>query len=163
MTNTPLPPIVFHSIGVIGTPHKEQAGTPIQPTYAEGVQGTVLLFEEYADALFDLEGFERIWLIYYLDRSKPWTPRVVPYRDTVEHGLFATRSPARPNSIGISAVRLLAITGRTLHVEGVDMLEGTPLLDIKPYVPAFDAFSASQAGWFDRTSSDRSVADDRFR
>ena len=137
MMDAPSSNILFHPIGVISTPHKEQAGTPIQPTYAQGVQGTVSLFEAYTDAVADLDGFERIWLIYHLDRSKPWTPRVIPYRDTVERGLLATRAPTRPNPIGLSAVRLVSITGRTLQVEGVNMLDGSPLLDIKPYVPAF--------------------------
>jgi tRNA-Thr(GGU) m(6)t(6)A37 methyltransferase TsaA len=158
-----MPRILFNSIGVICTPHKEQSGTPIQPAFAPGVLGTVSLFEEYVNALVDLDGFERIWLIYHLDRSKLWAPRVIPYRDTVERGLFATRSPARPNPIGMSAVQLLSVNGRTLQVEGVDMLDGTPLLDIKPYVPAFDAHSTSRAGWFDKTLSDATVADDRFR
>jgi tRNA-Thr(GGU) m(6)t(6)A37 methyltransferase TsaA len=163
MTDMQRPSVPFHPIGVVNTPYKEQAGTPIQPKYARGVQGSVLIFEEYAEALVDLDGFERIWLIYHLNRSKLWTPRVIPYRDTVERGLFATRSPARPNPIGMSAVQLLSIVGRTLQVEGVDILDGTPLLDIKPYVPAFDAHPTSRAGWFDETSIDRSVADDRFR
>ena len=163
MTSMRSPYIPFYPIGVINTPHKEQAGTPIQPKYAPGVQGIVSIFEEYAGALADLEGFERIWLIYHFDRSKLWSPRVIPYRDTVERSLFATRSPARPNPIGMSAVQLLSLTGSTLQVEGVDILDGTPLLDIKPYVPAFDAHPTSRAGWFDETSIDRSVADDRFR
>lgn len=155
--------ILLHSIGVIHTPHKVPEGTPIQPKFAERVQGTVLLFDDFADALADLCGFERVWLIYYMDRVRSWTARVKPFRDTVERGLFATRAPARPNPIGMSAVRLLSIVDRTLHVEGADMLDGSPLLDIKPYVPAFDAHSESRAGWFDSSTIERSLADGRFR
>ena len=149
-------------IGVIRSPFHEPKGTPIQPAFAAGARGEVVVDDEYADALADLEGFERIWLLYWLDRSGPWKPRVVPYRDTVEHGLFATRSPNRPNPIGLSAVRLLARTGNVLRVADLDVLDGTPLLDLKPYVPRFDAHPSSRAGWFDANGEDREVADDRF-
>lgn len=139
----------FQAIGTIRTPHRQQAGTPIQPTYADGMRGTVEVLEIYADALADLEGFERIWLLYLLDRAKPWTAHVIPFRDTIARGLFATRVPARPNPIGMSAVRLVAIEGRILHIEGVDMLDQTPLIDIKPYVSEFDAHPGARAGWYE--------------
>lgn len=155
--------IVFRPIGVIRTPHCERVGTPIQPAYAEGVRGSVVLLDEYAEALEDLSGFERVWLLYCFDRAGPWKARVVPYRDVVERGLFATRAPARPNPIGLSVVRLLSIEGVRLEVEGVDMLDRTPLLDVKPYVPAFDAHAGSRAGWLDRANSGTSVDDGRFR
>ena len=156
------PDIVVRPIGVVRSPHRTAIGTPIQPVYAEECEGEVIVDEEFAPALADIEGFERIWLIYWLDRAEPFRPRVVPYRDTREHGLFATRSPCRPNAIGMSVVRLLSCEGRTLRVCGVDILDGTPLLDIKPYVPEFDAHPSSKAGWFDETSEDRRVADERF-
>jgi tRNA-Thr(GGU) m(6)t(6)A37 methyltransferase TsaA len=151
-------------IGRIRTPFLQANGAPIQPAYAEGAEGTVLIDDRYAAALADIEGFERLWLIYWMDRlgPGPFRPRVVPYRDTRERGLFATRSPCRPNPIGLSAVRLLAREGASLRVADVDMLDDTPLLDIKPYVPEFDAHPAARAGWFDAQAVDRRVADDRF-
>lgn len=155
-------PVALETIGVIHTPFSEAAGTPIQPAYGRGVEGQVLLDERYAPALDDVEGFERIWLIYWMDRAQAFKPRVVPYRDTQEHGLFATRAPNRPNPIGMSAVRLLRREGRVLHIADIDILDGTRLLDIKPYVPEFDSYPHSRAGWFDKADVDRQVADARF-
>jgi tRNA-Thr(GGU) m(6)t(6)A37 methyltransferase TsaA len=149
-------------IGIIRTPFREPAGTPIQAAFGAGVEAVVEVHEDYADALADLEGFERVWLLYWFDRARPFTPRVVPYRDRVERGLFATRAPARPNPIGLSAVRLLERTGSVLRVADIDVLDGTPLLDIKPYVPRFDAHPESRAGWVDSATEDRTVADARF-
>jgi tRNA-Thr(GGU) m(6)t(6)A37 methyltransferase TsaA len=152
----------MQSIGIIRSPHRGPAGTPIQPTYAEQVDGEVVVDESFASALDDIEGFERIWLVYRFDRAKPFKPRVIPYRDKREHGLFATRAPSRPNPIGLSVVRLVGREGNMLRVRGVDVLDGTPLLDIKPYVPEFDAFPYSKAGWLDQRREDRREADDRF-
>jgi tRNA-Thr(GGU) m(6)t(6)A37 methyltransferase TsaA len=152
----------FRSIGVIRSPHRSQEGAPVQPAYAAEVEGEVIVDPAYEPALADLEGFERIWLVYVFDRAGPFRARVVPYRDDREHGLFATRSPCRPNPVGISAVRLIGRQGAVLRVRGVDVLDGTPLLDIKPYIPDFDAHAASRAGWFDERREDRRVADGRF-
>ncbi|MDY0061775.1 MAG: tRNA (N6-threonylcarbamoyladenosine(37)-N6)-methyltransferase TrmO [Myxococcota bacterium] len=149
-------------IGHIHTPFGEAAGGPIQPAYAQGAEGRVIVDEPFAAALADLEGFERIWLIFLMDRAAPFRPRVVPFRDTRERGLFATRAPCRPNPLGLSVVRLLAREGNTLRVADVDMLDGTPLLDIKPYVPAFDAHPTSRAGWLDAAGTARELADGRF-
>jgi len=154
--------ITIEAIGVIHTPFHEAAGTPIQPPYGHGVEGQVWVDEKYLQALDDVEGFERIWLIYWMDRVGTFKARVVPYRDDREHGLFATRSPNRPNPIGISAVRLLRREGSTLYIADTDILDGTRLLDIKPYVPEFDSYVNSQAGWFDRAGVDRRLADRRF-
>jgi len=154
--------IALRTIGVIRSSHLTAEGTPIQPAYAEQSIGTVVVDAELEPALTDLDGFERIWLCYWFDRVGPYKPLVVPYRDTVEHGLFATRSPCRPNPLGLSVVRLLSRQGTTLHVAGLDVLDGTPLLDIKPYVPQFDAYPGSKAGWFDATREDRRLADARF-
>jgi tRNA (adenine37-N6)-methyltransferase len=154
--------ITMKSIGVIRSPFTAAAGTPIQSVYANGAEGTVLLNEPLSPALDDIEGFERIWLIYWMDRAGPFSPRVLPYRDTVEHGLFATRSPNRPNPIGMSAVRFLRREGATLLLADLDILDGTPLLDIKPYVPEFDCHPNSRAGWFENARVDRRLADGRF-
>ena len=152
----------LRAIGHIRTPFTEARGTPIQPTFAEGAEGQVVVKPSFTEALEDIEGFERIWLIYLMDRVGTFKPKVVPYRDTVEHGLFATRAPCRPNAIGVSVVRLLRREGPVLHVVNVDILDQTPLLDIKPYVPAFDAHPNSRAGWFDTSGTDRTFADGRF-
>lgn len=156
------PTINARVIGVIRTPFAEAAGTPIQAVYGSGLEGQVLLEASYAAALDDIEGFERLWLIYWMDRANDYKPRVIPYRDTKEHGLFATRSPGRPNPIGMSVVRLHRREGACLYIRDMDILDGTPLLDIKPYVPGFDCHPGSRAGWFDETTVDRRVADDRF-
>ncbi len=153
----------FTAIGVIRSPFQEQKGTPIQPRFARDARGEIHIKDEYVEALADLEGFERIWLLFHLHRAGTWRPAVIPYRDTVERGLFATRAPCRPTPIGLSAVRLLAITGNVLTVEGVDVLDGTPLFDIKPYVPTFDAYPDSRAGWFDESASRSEQADERFQ
>ncbi len=154
--------IVFRPIGVIHSPHQAPAGTPIQPAYADQFEGEVVVDPELEPALADLEEFDRIWLIYHFDRAGAFRPAVVPYRDTRPHGLFATRAPSRPNQIGMSVVRLLGRDRNVLRVAGLDILDRTPLLDIKPYVPAFDAHPESRAGWLDQRRADRREADDRF-
>lgn len=154
--------IALRPIGVIRSPFTEPRGAPIQPAFAGDTRGEVVLDEEFQEALADIEGFERIWLVCWLHRAGPFAPVVVPYRDTIAHGVLATRAPARPNPIGLSAVRLLGREGRILHVAGIDMLDGTPLLDLKPYVPAYDAHESSRAGWLDEGRADRRVADGRF-
>ncbi len=156
------PELRARAIGRIRTPFREPAGTPIQPAYARGAEGRVMLDAAYAAALEDIEGFERLWLIYWMDRAAPFRARVVPYRDTRERGLFSTRAPCRPNPIGLSVARLVRREGAVLHVLDVDMLDDTPLLDIKPYVPEFDAHPSSRAGWFEACGADRTLADDRF-
>lgn len=156
------PIISARAVGTIRSPFREPAGTPIQSVYGRDVEGSIALDESFAPALDDIEGFERLWLIYWMDRTGPFKPRILPYRDTVEHGLFATRSPNRPNPIGMSVVRLIRREGATLYVADMDILDGTPLLDIKPYVPEFDCHANSRAGWFEKAGVDRRVADDRF-
>lgn len=149
-------------IGAIETPFHEPAGSPIQPSRAGGARGTVRIDKPFQEGLRDLEGFERVWLIYWLHKAPGFSLLVTPFLDKLERGVFATRAPARPCPIGMSAVRLLAIREGVLDVADVDMIDGTPLLDIKPYVPEFDCYPGSKAGWFDATSSDRRVADGRF-
>lgn len=150
------------SIGIIHSPHRQAAGTPIQPLYATGIPGTVEVFPEYAEGLKDIEGFDRIWVVYWFDRAPSASMHVKPFRDKQERGLFATRAPARPNPIGLSCVKLLQIRGNLLDVSDVDILDGTPLLDIKPYVEKFDHFPNCRSGWLDSTGTDRTHADDRF-
>ena len=152
----------WNEIGVIHTPFTRTEGTPIQPTMAEGAEGVVELDERWVEGLADLEGFEWIWLIYRLHRVGPTRLRVVPFLDDCERGVFATRAPCRPNPLGLSCVRLEAVEGRRLRVSGVDVLDGTPLLDIKPYVPRFDAHPEARAGWVDHSRQRRRRADDRF-
>ena len=149
-------------IGTIRTPFRQATGTPIQPVRAAGTHGTVELFTPIVAGLADLAGFERVWLLYWFDRAREARMRVIPYRDHVERGLFATRAPARPNPIGLSCVRLLGIEAAVLHVAEVDILDGTPLLDIKPYVPHYDDYPVTRCGWIDTVPDIPVVADDRF-
>jgi tRNA-Thr(GGU) m(6)t(6)A37 methyltransferase TsaA len=154
--------ICFEPIGIIRTNFTSAAGTPVQTSRANGARGTVHIFESFRPGLKDLKGFERVWLIYWFDRSRPPELLVTPYLDTVKRGVFATRAPSRPSAIGISPVRLLSVHDGVLEVADVDILDGTPLLDVKPYVPEFDAHPVSRAGWFDKTRDHSGVADDRF-
>ena len=152
----------FTPIGVIHTPHKQATGTPVQPAFAQGIEGSVELLPEFTPGLKDLGGFERVWLIYWFDRASEAQLEVMPFLDTQLRGLFATRSPCRPNPIGISCVRISRIEGNVIHVLDLDMLDGTPLVDIKPYVPAFDAHAAERIGWFGTVKGITVTADDRF-
>jgi tRNA (adenine37-N6)-methyltransferase len=142
-------PVVFTPIGTIRSPFADPAGMPIQPAGAQGVRGTVVIEEKFREGLRDLEGFSRVILIYTFHRSNSYSLDVIPFLDTVPHGVFATRAPKRPNAIGLSVVKLVAVNGNELTIEDVDILDGTPLLDIKPYIPAFDSFPDGKAGWFD--------------
>ena len=156
--------IKYKPIGIIHSPFKGVEGTPIQPTGAEGIKGTVEVFAEYHAGLKDIDGFSHIILTYHFHLSKGYSMVVKPFLDEETHGLFATRSPARPNPIGVSIVRLLEIKGLTLHIEGIDIVDNTPLLDIKPYVPDFDRRAGERIGWLSGKSSNvhRKRADRRF-
>jgi tRNA-Thr(GGU) m(6)t(6)A37 methyltransferase TsaA len=149
-------------IGVIHSQFKQATGTPIQPCRAGDSPGYVTLRPEFVDGLDDLAGFDRVWLIYYFHRAAAAKMRIVPYRDTVERGLFATRVPARPNPVGMSCVRLLDIGGNILRLAEVDILDNTPLLDLKPYVPHYDNYPVQRCGWLDTVPDKLVVADDRF-
>jgi tRNA-Thr(GGU) m(6)t(6)A37 methyltransferase TsaA len=149
-------------IGIIETPFHEPAGAPVQPSRASGAQGKVRVDPQFWPGLQDLAGFERIWLIYWLHRQPRSSLVVVPFLDQQPRGVFATRAPAHPTPVGMSAVRLIGLQDGVLEVADVDMLNGTPLLDIKPYVPEFDSYPASRAGWFHESASQSRVADDRF-
>ena len=155
----------YTPIGTIHTPFLDIAGMPIQPAGARGTKGTVEVFSRYRAGLRDLDGFERIILIYALHQCTDHLLSVIPFLDTSPRGIFATRSPKRPNAIGLSVVRLISVEEGLLTIEDVDMLEGTPLLDIKPYVSAFDACSSSRCGWFETVAKNVGTvrSDDRFR
>jgi tRNA (adenine37-N6)-methyltransferase len=140
-------PITFRPIGLISTPFTASEGTPIQPKAAEGVAGSIKIFPEFCQGLQDLEGFSHIFLLYHFHFCHGFSLLVKPFLDDKQRGLFATRAPARPNPIGLSLVRLEGIEADTLHVLDVDMLDGTPLLDIKPFVPEFDARDQARIGW----------------
>jgi len=163
--DSPLVPVEcrFPIIGVVHSPFREPPGTPIQPSRASGAEGVVQVYAPYLDGLRDLEGFERIWLLYWLHRASTGSLLVTPFLDPTPRGVFATRAPSRPAPIGMSAVRLRQVRGSFLDIEGVDIVDGTPLLDIKPYVPAFDSYPRSKAGWFDSAKSKRRLADRRFQ
>jgi tRNA-Thr(GGU) m(6)t(6)A37 methyltransferase TsaA len=150
-------------IGRIRSGYGEQRGTPIQPRFGEA-GARVEIEAPWRAALADLAGFARIWLVTWLDRAGPARPTVVPYRDTVERGLFATRAPTRPNPIGLSCVtvRSVDVSAGVIETGPVDLLDGTPVLDVKPYVPEFDAFPDAAAGWLDGPGSGRDRADGRF-
>jgi tRNA-Thr(GGU) m(6)t(6)A37 methyltransferase TsaA len=150
-------PFVMQPIGVIRTPFVEGDEIPIQPAFSQAT-GQVEVHPEYAEGLQDIEGFSHIILLYALHRSSGYALRVKPFLDHRLRGVFATRHPRRPNPIGLSVVRLLARRGSTLEVEGIDVLDGTPLLDIKPYVPDFDLKTDARAGWYDDRPEDGRVA-----
>jgi tRNA-Thr(GGU) m(6)t(6)A37 methyltransferase TsaA len=136
--DVPRAEIVYRSIGVLRTPHTAPEETPVQPVFARGIAGWAEVAPAYAEGLAGLEGFGHIVVLFHLDRAGPARLRVVPHRQTEERGVFATRAPCRPNPIGLSVVRLVRREGAVLHIEDVDMLDGTPLLDIKPHVTRLD-------------------------
>jgi tRNA-Thr(GGU) m(6)t(6)A37 methyltransferase TsaA len=142
--------ISYEPIGVIRSPFHERAGMPLQSVAAAEVHGRVELDPAYVPGLRDLDGFSHLHLICHLDRSVPGDLEVVPYLDDTVRGVFATRSPRHPNPIGLSVVRLHSVQGATLRVSGLDLLDRTPVLDIKPYVPAFDVFDAERTGWLEQ-------------
>lgn len=154
----------FTPIGTIHTPFTDLAGMPIQPAGAAGIRGTVHVHEEYQAGLKDLDGFSHIVLLYIFHRSDGYKLEVVPFMDTKPRGLFSTRAPKRPNPIGLSVVQLDRVEIGILHIQNVDMLDGTPLLDIKPYVPDFDRQTAIRTGWLEeaRKTVGHRKSDDRF-
>lgn len=156
--------ITFQPIGIIHSPHQELAGMPIQPKAAAGIKGSVVLDAIYQEGLRDLEDFSHVILVYYFHQAKPPDMLVTPFLDDVKHGVFATRAPRRPNGIGISVVKLTAVKGNILEVENVDILDGTPLLDIKPYVPDFDEQEDVRIGWLEKSRGKikKKMSDERF-
>jgi len=142
--------VKYKPIGIVHSPFKEPKGTPIQSASTKDIDGTVEIFQEYAEGLDDIEGFSHIILIYHFHLSKGSSLKVKPYMDNKVHGVFAMRSPSRPNSVGISIVRLVRVEENILYIQDVDIIDGTPLLDIKPYVPEFDIREVERIGWLEK-------------
>ncbi|MCX5807557.1 MAG: tRNA (N6-threonylcarbamoyladenosine(37)-N6)-methyltransferase TrmO [Proteobacteria bacterium] len=139
--------MIIEAIGIIHTPYKTKEECPIQPLYAPDSPGQVEVFGEYEQGLKDIEGFSHVYLIYFFDRSGRIEMVRPTFLDDEPHGIYASRHPCRPNSIGLSIVKLVRREGNVLIIEGADMLDKTPLLDIKPYAPRFDAISTASEGW----------------
>jgi tRNA-Thr(GGU) m(6)t(6)A37 methyltransferase TsaA len=142
--------IQYHPIGIIHTPFRTPEGTPIQSTGAKDIEAKIEVFPEYLVGLDDLEGFSHILLLYHFHLAKSYSLKVTPFLDTEKRGLFATRAPSRPNPIGLSVVRLMKIEHNILQVKDIDVVDGTPLLDIKPFVPEFDVRQVDRIGWLEQ-------------
>ncbi len=153
--------ITLTPIGVIRSEHVVARQTPIQPAYAKGCKGRVEIFPEFAEGLQDLEGFSHIYLIFHFNQAGPMQLIVKPFLQDVERGVFSTRAPCRPNGIGLSIVELIGREGNVLSLDCVDILDGTPLLDIKPYTAKFDRLETSRNGWQDEV--DEATAQNRGR
>ncbi|MBA4312357.1 MAG: tRNA (N6-threonylcarbamoyladenosine(37)-N6)-methyltransferase TrmO [Chlorobiaceae bacterium] len=156
--------ICFKPIGIIHSPFTEISGVPIQPLNAKGIKGTIELNPDFIEGLKDIEGFSHITLIYIFHLTSKFSLQVIPFMDDKPHGIFATRSPSRPNPIGISTVRLISVERNILHIEEVDIIDGTPLLDIKPFYPKFDNRITDKVGWLKgKGNLDGVQSDNRFK
>ena len=157
--------IKYRPIGIIHSSFSTIEEMPIQPAGAYDSKGFIEVFPDYAPALQDLAGFSHIYLLYHFHQSEDWQALVIPFLDIVKRGLFATRAPKRPNPIGLSIVRLISLKENLLEIENVDILDGTPLLDIKPYVPDFDNFEVQSIGWLQDASEKvkNKRSDERFK
>ena len=139
--------IIYKSIGIIHSPYKTIDNMPIQPAAADGIKGQIILNEEYVEGLADLDGFSHIYLLYHLHLSESYNLKVIPFLDVEHRGLFATRAPRRPNSIGLSVVKLVKIDFNVIEIENIDIVDGTPLLDIKPYIYEMEFVNNPKTGW----------------
>ncbi|SEM04158.1 tRNA-Thr(GGU) m(6)t(6)A37 methyltransferase TsaA [Syntrophus gentianae] len=146
--------ILYRPIGVIHSEHTVPEKTPIQPVYARGCKGEAEIYPEFEQGLSDLDGFSHLYLIYHLHRAESAQLMVKPFLQDVMRGIFSTRAPRRPNPIGLSIVELIQRKGNVLHLDGVDILDGTPLLDIKPYTAKFDFFQTTSNGWQDEVDEE---------
>jgi tRNA-Thr(GGU) m(6)t(6)A37 methyltransferase TsaA len=156
--------ICFKPIGIIHSPFAEISGVLIQPLSAKGIKGTIELITDFTEGLKDINGFSHIILIYYFHLVNKFSLQVVPFMDNELHGIFATRAPSRPNAIGISTVRLISVKQNILHIEEVDIIDETPLLDIKPFYPQFDNRSTDKVGWLKgKEILDGIRSDNRFK
>jgi len=157
--------VVYTPIGVIHSPFIDIRDMPIQPSSAASAQGFAEILPEYCEGLTDLEGFSHVILLYHLHRVTRVDLTVEPFLDQIPHGVFATRAPTRPNPIGLSVVELTEIRDCVIYLKNVDILDGTPLLDIKPYVPDFDQPASPRTGWLAAAKGNvkHQTSDDRFR
>ncbi len=142
--------ITIHPIGVIHSPYKEAKDIPIQGRFKSEVEAWIELKEEYSPGLKDLDGFSHAIILYYFHNSQREELEAEPFLEGVKHGIFAMRSPHRPNHIGLSVVRIKIIEGNKMHFTEVDVLDGTPVLDIKPYVKYYDQRDNVICGWLDK-------------
>lgn len=154
----------IETIGIVHSPFKKPQGTPIQPTAAKDIKGTIEIKEQFAEGLDDLDGFSHIVVIFAFHLSKNYELKVKPFMDENLRGVFATRAPKRPTQIGLSIVTLEKIHGSTLYISGVDMIDGTPVLDIKPYLPMLNPDGDIKVGWLENISQhfQHKKADDRM-
>lgn len=143
--------IEFTQIGIIHSPFHQLQEMPIQPSGADSIKGSVEVFTDYRPGLKDLDGFSHVILLYHFHHSHSFSLKVVPFLDTEQHGVFSTRAPRRPNPIGLSIVKLDKIEDGVLSIQNIDVIDGTPLLDIKPYVPEFDAQKDVRIGWLEKS------------
>ncbi len=155
--------IRFQPIGHAQTPYDDVANMPIQGAGLANNRGQLVIAPQYADGLADLHEFSHIYVLFHLHRSQPGALKVTPFLDTVERGIFATRSPKRPNPIGLSIVEIERIVDNVIHVRGIDLLNGTPLIDVKPYIQAFDNIPQTRDGWYTRgRDPGQTLSDRRF-
>lgn len=158
--------IIIQPIGVIHTPHHDIKNMPIQPIAADGIDGYIEIFPQYLAGLKDLEGFSHITLLYHFHKINGYELSVIPFMDTEERGIFACKAPKRPNAIGLSTVKLKSIDRNILYIEQVDMLDGSPLIDIKPFYPRYDNRENVTIGWLEKNRDmplEKLRADERFR
>jgi len=158
--------IIILPIGIIHTPFTEIKNMPIQPVAAEGIKGYIELFPEYIEGLKDIEGFSHLTLIYRFHKIEGFDLQVIPFMDTEKRGIFSCKAPKRPNAIGISTVKLISVENNILHIEQVDMLDDTPLIDIKPFYPRYDNRFDVKIGWLEKNKNllvEKLRSDERFK
>ena len=157
--------IIYKPIGVIHSPFKQTEGMPIQPSAAKGIKGHIIVNEQYVNGLRDLDGFSHIYLLYHFHLSRSFNLQVTPFLDDQQRGVFSTRAPKRPNPIGLSIVKLINIKFNIMEIENVDIIDGTPLIDIKPYVPEMDRVDNYRIGWLTKHIKEMKSknSDERFK
>ena len=154
--------IIFRPIGIVKTEFESKRGIPVQVVHGSDKTGRVEIYEQYVEGLKDLDDFSHIHLLYHFHNHKDYKLTVIPYLDTIPRGLFSTRAPKRPNGIGMSLVEVIKVRGNIIEFRGVDMINNTPLLDIKPYFPLIDTREGAKCGWFDKLEKKNVISDNRF-
>jgi len=156
--------IKIEQIGTIYSPFNSLENMPIQPKGAKEIEGYIIVDEKYEAGLKDLDGFSHIYLIFYLHQMKQAELLVTPFMDTIKRGVFSTRSPRHPNKLGLSVVELVSVIKNKITIKGVDILNKTPLIDIKPYIHNFDSVDKSKSGWMQKTEKEviQKRSDNRF-